>query len=141
MSRLSTKFILLFAIGGAILSAFLWKYHIENKIPPCTISGCSDVLTGKYSELFGIPVGTWGFFYYASLIGITIERLLIKHRYLDWMFFGILVSGWVFTLYLRFLEFFVIRAWCEWCWVSVVLLFGITVTFYLERKRAIRSSR
>lgn len=123
--RIETVLLLVLAVLGMILSAYLWWYKFqEGEAISCDISGggCDEILTGKYSEMFNIPIATWGFFFYATFFLVSFQKLFIKHFLIDSLLIGLLLSGILYTLWLRYLEFFVIGGWCQWCWLSVIII-------------------
>ncbi len=127
-------FSLSFCVFGMILSLALWRYKVINVVPPCTVSGCSHVLTGKYSEIFDAPVSLYGFFFYAFLSMLFFQRLFFKSSLIQFMIILFLIWGWIFTIYLRYLEIFKLGNWCEWCWMSVLFMVTITVSFSFEAR-------
>jgi uncharacterized membrane protein len=128
------KIIFIISILGIILSGAMWWYKYENKIPPCTLSGCEHVLTGPYSEMFGTPVAAYGFFFYITLAGLSFQALFIHNKLITRMLGLDIIAGVIFTIYLRYLEIVKIGDWCQWCWVSVVFMIFISVGFLLELK-------
>lgn len=97
----------------------------------CTIShGCDLVNTSSYSEFLGLPVSGIGLAGYLSLFVVALAGT--QPRWLedprpDWLLS--LVAGLAvgFTLYLTYVELFVIRAICQWCVVSQLLILSIFV--------------
>ena len=126
----------LFGLFGVVLSLALWWYKVRNVLPPCTVSGCSHVLTGEYSELYQTPVAVLGLFFYTILSLLIFEGIFIKHKLIQNLTLYSLLAGWIFTLYLRYLEFVKIGKWCEWCWMSVLFLLIITISFVLELRQS-----
>lgn len=125
-------FILIFSIFGMILSLALWRYKVVNATIPCTVSSCSDVLTGEYSVMWGAPVALYGLFFYSLLALLFFQRLFSKNKVVDLLIVLFLNVGWIFTIYLRFLELTKIKDWCEWCWLSVLFMITITISFTFE---------
>lgn len=111
------------AVAGLILSGYLWWYQVVGaQYIPCTISGCADVLTSDFGKMFGIPVAVYGFFYYAVIAIFIFQKFFIKNWVLDYMLYAGVVWGLVYSLYLRYLEFFKIGDICAWCWLSVLFV-------------------
>lgn len=123
------RVIFLCSVLGMILAAWMWSFKLRNTMPPCTLSGCSHVLTGEYSEILDVPVAAFGFFYYAIVGLIASQREYITSKLLDTQMAVLLTIGIIFTVYLRYLEFVKIGTWCEWCWGSVILIVVITFSF------------
>lgn len=138
---LYTKMILMVSVFGIILSGWMWWYKLENKIPPCTLSGCEHVLTGPYSEMFGAPVAAYGFFFYITLVVLAFQKLFVSHKLITRMLGLDILAGGIFTVYLRYLEFAKIGNWCQWCWVSVLFMIIISFCYLIEVKGQKRNSK
>lgn len=137
--------LLLGIIGLAVSVYLLIPYLTESTVDFCLIaaeggvSGCDVVRTSPYANLFGIPLPLWGIGYYLFVIGYTLLRwwqpALIKSFEKKLGFqpdFVAVTFGFFFSLYLTYLEAFVIHAWCSFCVVQAivaVILFGIYLYF------------
>jgi uncharacterized membrane protein len=114
-------------IGGLAVAGYLT--FIEATAAPIMCGptgGCADVQNSRYAILFGVlPVGVLG------LIGY----LAIFAGWIVWQFgspatqklgalsiWGMCIFGVLFSIYLTFLEPFVIGATCMWCISSAVLM-------------------
>ncbi len=98
-------------------------------IPQCVggSTGCATVEKSKYSELLGIHIAVFGLIGYASILGAT----LLRGDPGRIVAFTLSLFGFVFSLYLTYLEFWVIKAICQWCIASAVtmtLLFAVCTT-------------
>jgi uncharacterized membrane protein len=90
------------------------------------LGDCSTVQTSEYSKLFGlIPVGLMGVLGFAAILVTWFvgklggpQRTASVITLLLWL----TVAGTLFSLYLTFLEPFVIGATCSWCLVSAILI-------------------
>lgn len=97
----------------------------------CTIShGCDMVNSSSYSEVFGIPVSGIGLAGYLSLFVVALAGT--QPRWLedprpDWLLSLLAGLAVGFTLYLSYVELFIIRAICQWCVVSQLLILAIFV--------------
>lgn len=80
--------------------------------------GCEAVQTSRYSEILGIPVAAFGLFAYAGLLLSTIWKG--ENAVLLGLFIALV--GTLFSAYLTYLEFFVIRALCQWCVANAVIV-------------------
>jgi len=114
--------------GIGILDAlYLTSNYFSGGIPPCTTGGCETVLTSIYATVFGFPVSLFGLLYYLSLFTlITIYRERTKYMLLTFAFITT-SGGLLFTLYLLYLQFFVIEALCQYCLLSA----AITTTLFI----------
>lgn len=101
------------------------------------VGDCNTVQQSEYARLFGIlPVGVMGLASYVAIFLAWLVARFAKDKIADFAalsLFGMAVSGTLFSIYLTFLEPFVIGATCAWCLTSAVL---ITVLMLLSLKPA-----
>jgi uncharacterized membrane protein len=93
--------------------------------------GCKTVSESAYSELLGINVAVIGIFGYVLLLVTAI----LRGDGARMAGFGLALTGFGFSIYLTYLELFVIDAICQWCVVSAVLM---TVLFATNVVRMVR---
>jgi uncharacterized membrane protein len=136
-SNIFLNIYILIGLLGILLSGYLLKIHLEyDPFVPCPIGGgCSHVLTGPYSTLFGIPIAGLGLLYYIMLIGISLLKKFFVNNIVNNLFYATIFGGVVFTIYLRILEVFYIGNWCSWCWLSVILIVLLVIVAVVEYKR------
>ena len=108
------------ALAGLAIAIYLTIVHYDHSAPVCVGGGggCEKVQTSDYAELAGVPVALIGAIGYA-LIGLS---LLVPGD--AGRFAGALLElvGVGFSLYLTYLELFVIDAICQWCVASAVVM-------------------
>lgn len=111
------------AVIGLGIAGYLTYVHYFALEPLCLTGGCEQVQTSKYSELMGIPVALLGVIGYLLILGSLFMRGDLG-RLLGLIFAFI---GLGYSLYLTYLELFVIDAICQWCVASAIILVIITV--------------
>lgn len=128
------------AIGLAI-SVYMTIYKIWNNDSLCLGSGdCSTVNASPYSEIYGIPVAAVGVLgYLAILVLLLMETRGSKFFAANGPLavFGLSVGGFAFTVYLVYLEIYIIKALCPFCVASQAIM---TILFVLSLIRVIRQS-
>lgn len=134
-ARLEKVMIVLSAMG-ALLSMYLLYTTLSQDYGLCPTSGCQVVGASEYSYFIGLPVAFWGLGYYLVIFLVLTQilngnRIELLKKSLGWL----LLVGAIFTLYLRYLEFFVIHAICFWCWFSVLFVTGLIICYFLMKKR------
>lgn len=131
------------SLVGLLVAAYLslWKLGYMGVLV-CGTGGCEVVQTSRYAEFLGLPVAFYGVGGYAALLGVSL--LGLQPRWQDrpeptrWL--AVLSGvGVAFTLYLTYLEAFVIEAWCRWCLVSAGIISLIFVAALLGLRRAPRA--
>jgi uncharacterized membrane protein len=90
------------------------------------VGDCNTVQQSSYARLFGIvPIGVLGLVGYLDIFATWIVAALAKGALADLAWLGLFLMallGTLFSIYLTFLEPFVIGATCAWCLTSAVLM-------------------
>ena len=117
------------AIAGIAVATYIAIADASRGSPVCLAGGhgCETVANSSYSHLAGINV---------AVIGIAGYVLLLASALVPGdagRFSGLLVAaiGFGFSVYLTYLELFVIDAICQWCVASAVLMtaqLGVSAT-------------
>jgi uncharacterized membrane protein len=125
-----TIFVAAFGIGVATYIAIA---EAGGGAPACLAGGggCEMVAESQYSHLAGINVALLGIIGYVLLL----VTALLRGDGARMGGFAISLAGFGFSLYLTYLELFVIEAICQWCVISAILM---TVLFGLNAFRMLR---
>jgi uncharacterized membrane protein len=127
------------ALAGVFVSAYLWLYKLGRiGTLSCGSGGCETVQLSPYSRFAGIEVAAIVLGGYAVLLGFALLSLTPRNARsvgLINLLVGLSGVAVAFTLYLKYLEFFVIKAVCRWCVASAVLIAIFFVLAVLERRR------
>jgi uncharacterized membrane protein len=128
--RAVTTFVAAFGIGVATYIAIA---EAGGGSPACLAGGggCETVAESPYSELAGVNVAVIGILGYVLLLGTALLRGDVARI----GGFALALTGFGFSLYLTYLELFVIEAICQWCVVSAILM---TILFGLNAVRMLR---
>jgi uncharacterized membrane protein len=138
------RLIQLLTIPGLLTAYYLWLYHEGTLFSACTINSIFDCgqVSGpgaKYASIGPIPVAMIG------LIGYGFIFLLVWLS--DWipsleenlpeLMLGTTGLAFLFTAWLTGLEFFELRAFCQYCLISaaIVLIMFILAIAYLRSSR------
>ena len=138
--RLSRIEIILVALAiiGLLVSVYMTIYKITSNDSMCIGSkDCSVVNQSRYAEINGIPVAVFGILGYAAILAVLLfERNpgFFKQNG-TMLLFGLSLTGFLFTLYLIFLEIAIIKAYCPFCITSQV---AMTFIFILSVIRVVR---
>lgn len=127
------------ALAGLFVSLYLWlhKLGIIGTLQ-CGTGGCEQVQTSEFAVLFGLPVAAYGVAGYLVLLVValmSIQPRLLERRGPAVALTALAGLGFAFTLYLKYVEFFVIRAVCRWCVASAILITAILVVSALGLRR------
>lgn len=118
------------ALIGLADSVYLTVQHLTAAPVPCSIiSGCETVLTSAYAEMAGVPTAAFGAAAYFAAFSLALLAAFGNRA--AWMLFGVLsIVMAAFTLWLLYLQGFVIGAFCQFCLISALttfVLFGIAM--------------
>lgn len=116
----------LIGLGDAI---YLTVHHYTATPVPCSIiHGCEQVLTSRYAEVAGIPLALFGAAAYFTAFCLAILSAFGRPKL--WPLFGLQVSIMsAFTLWLIYLQGFVIQAFCQFCLISAAVTFTLLMIF------------
>ena len=133
----------LLSLVGLFISAYLYLYKL-GKIGnlACGTGGCETVQWSPWSQVAGIEVSLVGVLGYAGLVLLSLAALqagLTKQRWPGVLLAVLAGVGVLFTLYLTYLELFVIHAVCRWCVASGVVIVAIFVASLLDIRRLARA--
>lgn len=124
---------LILVVIGLIVSVYMTVYKATANDAMCLGSGdCSTVNASRYSEVYGIPVASVGIAgYFAILLIHWYEK---RDKFFEkngpMMIFGLALTGFLFTVYLIYVEFAILKAYCPFCLASqsaMTFIFGISI--------------
>jgi len=112
---------------GIVVAAYLTYVEASGTKAVCgPVGDCNTVQESEYAVLFGIiPIGALGLVGYVAII---LAWLLARFGDEPWNLWskvallGISFFGTLFSIYLTFLEPFVIGATCAWCVTSAIIM-------------------
>ena len=126
------------AIIGLLVSIYMTIYKLTDNDAMCIGNGgCSVVNASRYSEVNGVPVALIGVGGYAAILALLVveRRAGFFQENGTMMLFGVTLVGFLFTLYLIYVEVKLIHALCPFCLTSQTVM---TLIFILSVIRLIR---
>jgi uncharacterized membrane protein len=131
----------LLALFGLSVASYLAYTKLADTAVVCgPVGDCDAVQTSVYSELFGIPAAVLGALSYLGILALWAVSHLGRDQAADLArlgLFGLALVGSLFSLYLTFLEPFVIGAVCAWCLASAVTM---TLILLLATQKVVREA-
>jgi uncharacterized membrane protein len=117
-----------FYIGAAFLSLlgladalYLTIEHVTGQTVRCTIvSGCSEVLSSQYAVVAGIPLAAVGAAAYFTVFSLAILALF-GYRIAGKILTPFVVAMFFVSVWLFYLQAFVIRQFCQYCLISAAI--------------------
>jgi uncharacterized membrane protein len=125
-------------ILGLLVSIYMTIYKITSNNAMCLGSGdCSTVNASRYSEVYGIPVAVFGVLGYAAILATLFfeTRNTFFKQNSTLMIFGMALTGFLFTLWLIYVEVAILKALCPFCVTSQT---AMTIIFIIAVTRLIR---
>ena len=128
------------ALLGLADGIYLTVEHVTGRTAECIASsGCQDVLSSKYAAIGPVPLAAVGALAYFTAFSAA---LLAAFGYSKCRgLLTLVVAGmFVITLWLLYLQAFVLHAFCDYCLFSAgvtTVLTGIVITNTLLRDRAL----
>jgi uncharacterized membrane protein len=122
------------AFLGMVDASYVAIHTSQGFLLPCGIAGgCDQVLNSPYARVLGIPVAWFGLAFYLATAGCALFALFGFEQALRLSF--VLVSlALGFTLYLFYLQAMVIRAFCDYCLLSALLVILIFLLHLWSRR-------
>ncbi len=129
------------AIAGLGVAGYLAYVETQAVAAVCgPVGDCNAVQSSPYARLFGLlPIGVLGVIGYVAILAAWLWgrfRVDPLARYAPLVVFGLALVGTLFSLYLTYLEPFVIKAVCIWCLTSAII---ITLLLLLSHKPAFQA--
>jgi uncharacterized membrane protein len=116
----------LLVIGLSVAGYLAFVEVTETEAVCGPIGDCNTVQSSPYAYLFGvIPIGLLGVIGYLFMAGLWLIQRIGAERWSrvgSVVLWGIALSGTLFSVYLTFLEPFVIGATCAWCLSSAIVM-------------------
>ena len=114
----------LLIVAGMIVAGYLSYVEITASEASCGLAGaCNLVQQSPYAYLFGVPIGIIGVAGYALLLGLWLAGKMKQHVFVPMLF--LVGAGVLFSIYLTYLEPFVIGATCVWCLTSALIMMAL----------------
>lgn len=114
--------IAILALAGVVVSALALQVHYSTATEPCDINAkwdCGIVNHSPFAEILHVPVAAIGIAGYLAMAGLALagrRRLLV----------GLAASALGFSLYLTYIEKYVLEVYCIYCVTSLGIILVLT---------------
>ncbi|PKO18303.1 MAG: hypothetical protein CVU39_02370 [Chloroflexi bacterium HGW-Chloroflexi-10] len=130
---MTRKITIILAILGIADAIYLSIIKLTENKTLCVpgIGDCWTVNNSSFSEWNGIPISFFGIFAYILIIGILLyeSKFSFLSRFGTIFIFGIALCGFLFSIYLTYLQIAVIKAICPFCIISAITMTSVfTIT-------------
>ncbi len=117
----------LLALVGLGDSIYLTVQHITGESLRCTIiSGCSEVLSSSYAQVGSVPLAAIGAAAYFTVFSLA-TLAAFGYRFTLPCLKIVVALMFLTTLWLLYLQAFVIRHFCQYCLLSAGVTFALTI--------------
>ncbi|HEX8473391.1 MAG TPA: vitamin K epoxide reductase family protein [Pyrinomonadaceae bacterium] len=109
------------ALVGLLDAIYLTVEHLAGRTVRCTVvAGCDKVLQSDYSSVGGIPLAALGALAYFAVFSLAILSAFgyTRLRVLLTILVALMFAA---SLWLLYLQAFVIRAFCQYCLLSAAV--------------------
>ena len=125
----------LVSLVGLADAIYLTIEHLSGRSVRCTIvSGCSEVLSSEYATVRGIPLAMIGAAAYFTVFSLAV---LAAYSY-NWaakLLTAVVGLVFITTLWLLYLQAFVIKHFCQFCLLSALVTFVLSVLVVISLRR------
>ena len=127
----------LLSLLGLADALYLTIEHVTGQSVQCTIiSGCSEVLSSRYAVVAGVPLASIGAAAYFTVFSLA-TLAAFRYRFAATLLIPVVVAMFLVSLWLIYLQAFVIREFCQYCLfsaaVTVMLLVVVLIGLRLRR--------
>jgi uncharacterized membrane protein len=123
MGQLARWLMPLTIVAGFLIAGYLAYVEITSIEATCGVIGsCNIVHQSSYAYILGIPIAIIGILGYLVIMVLWMANQYRNQRLTDAALFGIALVGVGFSIYLTFVEPFVIGTSCVWCLLSAVVM-------------------
>lgn len=135
------KVILIFAFLGLSDAIYLLIIKLSSNKALCVpgLGDCWSVNNSIYSEWNGIPISVFGMLAYISIILLLtmLNRVSFLKNFNHIFVLGISLIGFIFSIYLTYLQIAVIKAICPFCIISAITMttvFVLSIFYFFENQ-------
>ena len=126
----------LVSLVGLADSIYLTVEHLSGRSVRCTIiSGCSEVLSSSYATIYGLPLAAIGAGAYFVVFSLAILAAF-GHQFAGKMLVAVVSVMLLTTLWLIYLQAFVIKHFCQFCLLSALVTVVLTILVFLGLRRS-----
>lgn len=124
----------LLSLVGLADALYLTIEHVTGQSVRCTIiSGCSAVLSSPYAVVAGIPLAAIGAAAYFSVFSLAILTLF-GYPKVGKLLGVLVILMFMVSLWLIYLQAFVIREFCQYCLLSALITTTLLVVVFFSHR-------
>jgi uncharacterized membrane protein len=115
-------------VAGIGVATYLTTVHYAGQPIVCSnIGDCERVNSSSYSKLAGLPVALLGGLAYATMLGLIGGAWVRREAMLLAAAWGVALFSFAFSMYLTYVEVWVLDAICIYCVASASIITALLV--------------
>lgn len=123
----------LLSLIGLVDALYLTVEHVTGQSVKCTIiSGCSEVLSSPYAVVAGVPLAALGAAAYFTVFSLA-TLAAFGYRAAGTLLTPLISAMFFVSLWLIYLQAFVIREFCQYCLLSAAITTALLVVVVVGR--------
>ena len=123
----------LLSLLGIADALYLTIEHVTGQSVKCTIiSGCSEVLSSPYAVVAGFPLAAIGAAAYFTVFSLA-TLAAFGYRVAGTLLTPLIIAMFFVSLWLIYLQAFVIREFCQYCLLSALITTALLVVVVVGR--------
>jgi uncharacterized membrane protein len=124
---------MILALIGICDALYLTVQHLTGKSVKCSVtSGCSVVLSSSYATIAGIPTAAFGVLAYFAVFSLA-TLAVFGHNWARTGLLAVVTPMLLMTLWLVYLQAFVLHAFCQFCLLSAALTVLLTCLAFVGK--------
>ena len=124
----------LLSLIGLADALYLTVEHVTGQSVRCTIiSGCSEVLSSPYAVVAGVPLAMIGAAAYFTAFSLA-TLAAFNYRIAGTLLTVLVTTMFLVSLWLIYLQAFVIREFCQYCLLSAAITLALLVVMVIVQK-------
>lgn len=128
------------SVLNAFVAAYLhlWKTGKVGTLACASGHGCEVAQMSSWGWFLGVDVALIGAVGYTLILIVSVAGTAERHARAAWptlALMALVFPALLFTLRLKYAEFFILKTFCPWCAISAVTITGFTVLVLLDWRR------
>ena len=129
-------YLIILGLIGFSISLYIFSRKTDEKKLVCNLGeDCNKVIYSEYGKMFGIENTIFGMLYHTFIILSGLLMFFLPGLFsLQWVYLGeVIISGGalLFSVYLTWVQFAVLKEWCEYCIASAIVALLIFLVILL----------
>jgi uncharacterized membrane protein len=135
--------IAILSLAGCLVALYLhlWKLGLAGPLSCTDNRGCEIAMTSSWSWFLGIDVALIGAVGYAVMLGVSLWGVHPSREASgapSLLLLALIVPALLFTIRLKYAEWFVLKTFCPWCFESTLTVVACLALALLDLRRVRR---